>query len=505
MEALRELVGRYGALAWRRRWWAMLIAWLVCIVGWIGVAMLPDQYEANARVFIDADAFLTPLLKGIAVESSLQDELDLLQHMLLSRPNLERIIAKTDLQLQATTPYETEKLVERLGDRIKVVAQTRNIFSITLRDRNRQLAADVVQAMLASFIESKTDTNREQIDRASSFIDDQISQYATKLRDAEQKRAAFRKKYIDLLPGDDGTNRLSQARELVATLTGKLEDAHTKRAIITGQLAGTPATLNADSFGGPGGGGGNSELRAAENRLHQLKQIYTDQYPEVITQEGLVEQLRKSGGAGGSDSVADGYHARPIPNPIYQEFRMQLVQTESDIASLQRQLADARSDHDRLENIARGVPELEAQYTNMNRDYDVLRKNYDELVARREGMRISHDADHKASNIKMVILDPPTVPRVPVAPNRVLLAVGVLVLGLGAAGGAIAAVMALDQSFHNVVDLRALGLPVIGSVSLAALPPTLMDRLRQVGLFGGAAALLLLALGGVVMRFGSPV
>jgi hypothetical protein len=214
--------------------------------------------------------------------------------------------------------------------------------------------------------------------------------------------------------------------------------------------------------------------------------------------------LRKAGAAGGSDSVADGFHARPIPNPIYQEFRMQLVQTESDIASLQRQLADARTDRDRLESIARGVPELEAQYTNMNRDYDVLRKNYDELVARREGMRISHDADHKASNIKMVILDPPTVPRVPVAPNRVLLAVGVLVLGLGAAGGAIAAVMALDQSFHNVVELRALGLPVIGSVSLAALPPTLMDRLRQVGLFGGAAALLLLALGGVMMRFGGP-
>src|ERR1700678_2840944 len=146
METLRELLSRYGALAWRRRWWGVSAAWVICIAGWIGVASLPNQYEANAKVYIDADAFLTPLLKGIAVESSLQDELDLLQHMMLSRPNLERIISKTDLQLDAATPSDTERLVERLGDRIKVVAQTRNIFSITYRNVRPQLASDVVQA-----------------------------------------------------------------------------------------------------------------------------------------------------------------------------------------------------------------------------------------------------------------------------------------------------------------------------------------------------------------------
>jgi len=500
VEALRELVSRYGALAWRRRWWAMLTAWLVCIVGWIVVATLPNQYEANARVFIDADAFLTPLLRGLAVESSLQDELDLLQHMLLSRPNLERVIDKTDLQLRATSPFAKEQLVESLGQRIKVVAQTRNIFSITWRDTNRQLASDVVQAMLASFIENNAGNNREQIDRASNFIDDQIAQYEAQLRDAEQKRAAFRKKYIDLLPSDGGGgNRLEFARAEVQALTGKLEDAHTRRALLVRELSSTAPTLSTD---GGGGGGGNPELRAAEDRLNQLRRVYTEEYPEVITQKRLVDQLRHAG----SDSSGDSsYRTRVIPNPVYQDFRIQLVQAESDIASLQRQVADARAERDRLEKIAKGVPELEAQYTNLNRDYDVVRKNYDELVSRREGMRISEAAQKKASNIKLVILDPPTVPRVPVAPDRVLLAIGVLVLGLGAAGGTIAAMMALDQSFHSVVELRALGLPVIGSVSLAALQPTLTDRLKQVGLFGGVFALLLLALGGVMMKFGGPV
>jgi polysaccharide chain length determinant protein (PEP-CTERM system associated) len=495
MDQLRDLVIRYANLAWRRRWWAMLVAWLVCAVGWIGIALLPNQYEADARVFIDANAYLTPALKDIAVNGSFQDELDLLQQMLLSRPNIERVIAKTDLQLEAATPTQTERLVERLEQRIKVVAQARNIFTITFRDTDRQLAADVVKAMLASFIESKAGDNKEEIDRATAFVDGQIAQYEGQLRDAEQRRAAFKRKYIDLLPGDGGVNRLEQARTDVQNLSGKLEDAHARRALIAAQLAGTPATMGSEG----GGGGPSSALREAEDRLHQLRQIYTDAYPEVISQKRLVQQLRAS--SEGSDPVL---RSRVVPNPVYQEFRLRLVETDSEIASLERQVLTARAERDRLATIAKGVPELEAQYTNLNRDYDIVRKNYDELVSRREGMRISEAAQRKASNIKMVILDPPAVPRVPVAPNRILLAIGVLVAGLGAGFGSIAAMMALDQSFHTMVDLRAMGLPVIGSVSLAAFEPTWAQRARQIGLLGGAFIVLLLTLGGVLLRFAGP-
>jgi polysaccharide chain length determinant protein (PEP-CTERM system associated) len=495
MEALRQLLGRYGPLAWRQRWASMLAAWLVCLAGWSAIALLPNQYEADARVYIDADMFLTPLLRGIALDSSLQDELDLLQHMLLSRPNLERIIARTDLRVQAATPFDTERLVQQLGARIKVVAQTRNIFTITLRDPNRQLASDVVQAMLASFIENKAGDNRVEIDRASSFIDGQIAQYEQQLRAAEQKRAAFRKQYIDLLPGDGGTNRLELARAAVASLAGRLEDAHTRRGLIARELASTQATLGAERGGADGRRIG--DLRAAEDRLHELRQVYTEQYPEVISQRNLVAQLRDAT----ATADAENGHGGVIANPVYQQFRLQLVQAQAEIASLQRQLADARAEHDRLQNIAAGVPELEAQYTNLNRDYDVVRKSYDELIGRREGMRISDAAQRKASNIKLVILDPPTIPRVPVAPNRALLAVGVLMLGLGAAGGLTASRLALDQSFQTIAELRGLGLPVIGGISLAAVPPTPMHVLRQVGTFSGTFALLLLALAGVVWHF----
>jgi polysaccharide chain length determinant protein (PEP-CTERM system associated) len=495
MENLRELVARYGGLAWRRRWWGVLAAWIVCVGGWLSIATLPNQYEANARVYIDADAMLTPLLRGIAVESSLQDELDLLQHMLLSRPNLERIIQKTDLQLETLTTTDTENMVQRLATHIQVVAQTRNIFSITYRNTNRQLASDVVQAMLASFIENKAGSNREDIDRASTFIDGQIAGYETHLREAEARRAEFRKKYIDLLPGDSGVNRLDQARQTVTALTGELQDAKAQRALIATQMAGTQATYSSE---GGSEGDPQSELHAAEARLRTLKQIYTDAYPEVVTQQHLVNELRTNRPAAVASGNSGG---RVTGNPVYEQFRLRLTELDGQIQSLTRRIADATAERDRLSKIAQGVPELEAQYTNMNRDYDVIRKNYDELVSRREGMRISQAADKKADNIKLVIIDPPTAPRVPVAPNRVLLALGVMVAGLGAGLGVIAAMLALDQSFHSVADLRAMGMTVIGSVSLAVLPLTALQRLRQIGLFSGAFGALFLVLAGVLVHF----
>jgi uncharacterized protein involved in exopolysaccharide biosynthesis len=120
-------------------------------------------------------------------------------------------------------------------------------------------------------------------------------------------------------------------------------------------------------------------------------------------------------------------------------------------------------------------------------------------------MRMSGAAQNKANTIKLVIIDPPSVPRVPVAPNRTLLAVSVLLAGLGAGAGVVAAMIALDQSFHSLIELRAMGLPVIGAVSLAVLPPTAVQRLRQWLMFGGATALLLVALGGVLYHFSRPI
>ena len=99
MDSLRVMLSRYLRAAWRRRWVGMIIAWLVCGVGWFGVYRIHNQYESSARLFVDADAVLTPLLRGLAADSAPTTQLEILQRTLLSRPNLEKLVSKTDLDL----------------------------------------------------------------------------------------------------------------------------------------------------------------------------------------------------------------------------------------------------------------------------------------------------------------------------------------------------------------------------------------------------------------------
>jgi polysaccharide chain length determinant protein (PEP-CTERM system associated) len=501
MESLQDMLARYGGLAWRRRWWGVGAAWVLCLLGWVGVASLPNQYEASARVYINADAVLTPLLKGIAADSAMTDQIDLLQHMLLSRPNLEKIIAKTDLQLETKTASDMERMVAKLGTAIKVDAQAHNIFSIAFRNPDRQLAYDVVQAVLASYIENRAGDNRDDMEKASEFLEEQIASYEKKLRDAEHARADFRTKYIDLLPADGGgINRLEQARNQVTALTGQLADLKSRRTLLAKELASTPEVVVTEAGGGGGGGGGDTsaELRAAENRLRELQQVYTDQYPEVVSQKRTVESLRAAASGSGPKSAGGGKSA---PNPVYEQLKLRLVDADASIESLQRQIDDANHERDRLSTIAHGAPNLEARYINLNRDYEVLRGDYDELLKRREEMRIATAAQVRASNVKMVIIDPPQVPQYPVAPPRILLSIGVLIASLAGGVGVVGAMLALDQSFHSVIDLRAMGRPVIGAISLAALPPTLAMRLRHAAVFGSSIGLMLVALGGVLLHY----
>ena len=150
------------------------------------------------------------------------------------------------------------------------------------------------------------------------------------------------------------------------------------------------------------------------------------------------------------------------------QLKVRLVEAESALSSLTRQLADSTRERNRLEEIARGAPGLQAEFMNLNRDYDVLRKNYEELLARRESMRIATAAEADADKVKIQIIDPPQVPQNAVAPKRLLLITGVLLAAVVFGVGLALLLAQFDQSFHTIDELRDLGLPVAGSISMVA-------------------------------------
>lgn len=529
MGTLLIMIRRTLLAAWRYRWVAAAVAWLVCGGGWAFVYTIPNQYEASARLYVDADAVLTPLLKGLSIDSSLSSQLDVLQRTLLSRPNLEKLVSNTDLDLTITGPSDLETMVGKLGTEIKITPQTRNLFTITYRNSTPKLAFDVVQTILTTFIESKTGNNRSEMENAQSFLQQQLSAYEQQLRAAERKRADFRAKYLDLLPmGDNGGNRLDQAQGTVRQLQGQIADLIAKRDLLNRELTNTPQLIvtENEAIQQPGGQPGtpgrpgvvprDPKVEQAQNDLNELRLRYTENHPDVVSAKKRLEGLKaqfeatvaadaarqaeqkaaaeaaaaKAGlDASGKPVVATGRAVRSLPNPIYEQLKVRLYETESGIASLQRQIADATRERDRLEEMARSAPGVQAEFLNLNRDYDVLRKNYDELLARRESMRISTAAEADADKIKIQVIDPPQVPQNPVAPKRTLLMSVVLALGVGAGLAAAVMLVQFDQSYHTIDELRDLGLPVAGGISLLNVTVT-RGRLASVMVFSLAVLLL---------------
>ena len=460
-----DMLRRHSAAGLRHRWLALAIAWAVCGAGWAVVELLPSRYEASGRIYADADAILGMLLRGLAVDATPSGQVEILQRTLLSRPNLERVITRTDLDQRVTTPEERAALVQRLTREIRITPQTRNLFTIDYRDHNPRVARDVVQATLTLFIEAATATDRQQMESARAFVAQQITAYEVLLRQAERRRAEFQARYIDVLPSDalGGISRLEAARARLQQVQGELVDARNRVEIIEGQIAAVPAQMAAETTGA----GGDGRIAEAERVLRELRLRYTDEHPDVISARSVLAGMRAAGGGAPRSGAAPRTAAgRPgASNPLLEQLRVRLVDANAQIGSLTRQDTAGRAEVLRLDAIARSEPELQAQFLNLDRDYTVLRRNYEELLARRESLQIAGAARSNADRLRLDVVDPPVIPTVPVAPSRPLLFSAVLVVGIGAGLAAAFLLSRLDRSFYTLHDLRALGLPVLGGIS----------------------------------------
>jgi len=113
MGSLKVIIFQYARDIWRRRWYAVGVAWAICLVGWVIVSRMPDIYESNARVYMNSDEALTPLLRGLAVESDVDARLERMQRTLLSGTNMKKLIRMTDLDSRVKDNADREAMVAR--------------------------------------------------------------------------------------------------------------------------------------------------------------------------------------------------------------------------------------------------------------------------------------------------------------------------------------------------------------------------------------------------------
>jgi len=493
-----ELIGQvvqYLRGIWRRRWIGLGVAWLVAIVGAFVLFKLPDKYEASARVYVDTDSVLKPLMSGLAVQPPLDQQLAIMSRTLISRPNVEKLIRMTDLDLTVKSPAEKERLIEDLTKTLQMRSVGKeNLYTIAYRDSVPAQAQKVVQGLLSIFVESSLGDKRKGSDSARRFIEEQIRTYEKRLEEAESRLKEFKLKHMGLM-GPEGKDYFSKMTALSEELNRarlELRAAEQSRDALKRELAGEDPVFLPDA-GASGAGPTASEIDARidslKRNLDELLRRYTDQHPDVTGTRRVIEQLQEQKRQeleARRKTEKPGARASVSTNPVFQRIKIALAEAEAAVAALRGRASELDARLGQLRAAARLLPQVEAEHAQLNRDYDVQKKNYEGLVSRRESAALSEEMDSASGIADFRIIDPPRVAPKPVAPNRLMLLPLVLLAALGAGMFASLVVSQIFPTFHDTRSLRELtGRAVLGSVTLLARPSVMRKRLRSALLFAG--------------------
>jgi polysaccharide chain length determinant protein (PEP-CTERM system associated) len=473
MHELADQLLSHLKATWRYRWYAVVFAWIIAVGGWIAVYLTPDRYEASARVYVDTQSVLRPLLAGLTVQPNVDQMVTMMSQTLISHPNLEKVIRMADMDIGLSTSEDREQLITRLTRELAIKSAGReNLYTIAYTDKNPQEAKRVVQSLLTLFMEGTLGDQRKDSEAARRFIDEQLKNYNEKLVAAENAVTEFRRRHMGLMAGDrrDYYTRLVEAQAALSGATLELKEAEDSRDAIKKQLARDteiPSLLGDKSADEGVHLEIDARIQALEQKLDGLRLNYTEQHPDIVAIVRIIAQLKEQ-------KKAEAKLRKPSPSaaqvqdPVYQQLTVTLASAEANVAAMKARVAEYGKRFSELKAAANAVPQVDAEYTQLTRDYEVTKKNYESLLSRRESAQISGDMETRASVMDFRVIDPPQVPSVPKAPNRRLLMSLVLLAALGSGLGVAFLISQIRPTFNDERRLRDVsGLQVLGTVVMA--------------------------------------
>jgi polysaccharide chain length determinant protein (PEP-CTERM system associated) len=475
---------------WTRRWLVLAVAWGICILGWLAIASIPNRYDSRARLLVEINQILPDEAQG-----GRGPRIDQIRETLTSARNMEKVAATTGLLPAGANDREKAGTVAMLQKNIKVVPQQDNIFEITssiavgsLSDAdNAKLASGVLDSLITVVRDDQLRGGRMNARESLKFLDSQIADREKALREVEARRAAFEAQNIGLIPAGAGSpaQRVDAARAELSQIDSQLVSAQAQLAAANGQLASTPQSIPGGA-GGVGGGVARQQLAGAQNELSAMRaRGLTDAHPDMIAIKSQIASLKAiadregTGGGGG------------IQNPAYASLAAMRAERQATVSALSARKSQLMGDIAKITAQQIQNPGIAAEYDRINGEYTAFKAQYDKLLAQREQVRLRGEVQTETDAVKIELLDPPSKPTSPAAPNRPLFLTLVLLAGIGGGIGAAFGLAQVRTSYATAAKLeRASGLPVIGSITEVVTPERHVERRKKlVWLASGGGAL----------------
>lgn len=465
---------RYINLVLERKGLLITVALTVMFLAIAGSYVLPKKYKAESIVFIEQNV-ISDLVKGIAITPSMDMKIKAIKVTMLSRTMVLDVIKALDLDLSVKTEAELDELIKKLQERIKIrLDEKRGVFMISFDDANPRLARDVVNTLTRIYIEENTSTKRKESFEATQFLAEQIEVFKKRIDEAEEEIDAFKSSSGLLLASDEIALRheIEDAEEQLEAIRIKINALETSRSLL---IRNTPL---------------RNQLEDQQKALEQLKTRYTNNHPKVKQLESAIAETRQLIKAKGKSELGAVYRTSE-----YQGIKV-------DLASLNNMRENLEKEIQTNKETIRKIPALRTQLSELVRKRDNEAIIYEKLVARYGQSEVSKEMELQDKSMSFRVLDPAVVPTIHSSPNRPLIILAGIVLGIGLGAGVIILMDLINPSIKTLDDLKEFGIPVLAVVPKVRNEAAVTsERRRNVLVYGIGVLGLLISVGFLVIEF----
>ena len=487
---------------WSRRKWLAIFAFAMVASATATVtAFLPKIYQSTATILVVGQQVPTDFVRP-TVTGTLDTRLQTINQEILSRSRLEELINRFDLY-----PHRNEVSADFLIERIRRDIEVRPTgtgggptiaFTVRYSGRDPQTVALVTNTLASYYIEENMKVRERQATGTAEFLKVQLSQVKGRLETQERQVSEFKRRYLGELPTQLEPNlatlerlntqfrvnaekqmRAKEQRQEMARLIEQLNTiqpaAPTPTGPRTSQVAHTPSAPDPNAV----------RLYRMKQDLKDMLTRYSPRYPDVIQLQSDIEALERQvqdaarerqavearaaeakRQKDAADAATKDKEQKPVTrDPYVVQMEEALNQLQVEITALKEEEAKLRADMATYQQRVDNTPRRDIEFQELSRDYGSTRELYNTLLKRYEEAQLSENLEQRQKGEQFRILEPAVTATAPVAPNRPRLLLAGIGLALGLAVGLVILAEQLDSSFHSVDELRAItSFPVLASI-----------------------------------------
>ncbi|MGA9887370.1 MAG: hypothetical protein WA757_14365 [Candidatus Acidiferrales bacterium] len=503
----------YWAIVRRRRWWVLLPMFLCWAVVWTGGWLWPASYQSDGLILLEQqqvpEQYVVP-----NVTADLQDRVQSMTQQILSRTRLQTVIDRFHLYPPGhglSSFLQSGDAVEQMRkditiDLVRSDDKTGNrrgqltAFKISYSAGSPELAQQVNSELTSIFIDENLKAQQQLSEGTTAFLDAQLADARAKLEEQEAKVQDFKAKHVGYLPSQlEGNVQILSGLQVQLQANERALDAAKQQKLYLESLQQQYQSAQ------------GTDLRL---QLADLRAKYTDDYPDIVDLkekiaetdklkkqiEAEVASKQKTGNASDNNAVAPAATEQVERGSTATMMRIesQLKSNQLEIQNYEKRQRDLESKVSAYQARLNLTPETEEELAVISRGYDESKANYDSLLQKQYQSQLATSLEQRQQGEQFSVIDPPSFPDKPSAPNHLLVSLAGLAVGI-VVGLFLSALMELtDVRIQKEKDLEGL-VPSRILVSIPHLITAGEDRLREQGRWmeiGAAVGIVILIVAG---------